>query len=68
MAKYVFTAQVTVSLYTEVHANSKEEALELAEQRGLQSLCHQCSSNGSDEQWSLTGELDGEPTDIRLDA
>lgn len=65
--KFTFSGMVTVSLYTEVEADSLQEALEIAEQRGIQGLCHQCSGRDHDTQWSLTGELDGEVVEIRED-
>ena len=68
MKTYTVSAVVTVSLFTKVNANSKQEAIEIAESRGLQGLCHQCaSSREPHEEWSLSGELDGEPCDISVD-
>lgn len=65
--KFLLTAYVTVSLVTEVFANSEEEAIEIAEGRSLQSLCNQCANGNTYEEWSLIGELDGEPMDIKIE-
>lgn len=67
MKTYTISAQVTVSVYTTVLANSKQEAIEIAEQRTMQGLCHQCSSGNVDSEWSLTGELDGEACKLEVD-
>lgn len=64
--KYFFNAVATVSIHTEVDAASEEEALEIAEERSMQSLCWSCASKDSDTAWSLSGKLDGDATDIRL--
>lgn len=66
--KFAFTGNVTVSVYTEVMAESAEEAGIEAEQRSIQSLYHQCSTGDAKREWSLTGELDGEVCDIREDS
>lgn len=58
---YRVTGLVTISITTEVKAESAFEAKEKARERPLQTLCHHCASAENDEQWATTGELDGEP-------
>lgn len=64
---YKLSATVTVSIYTEVVASSFTEAIDEAASRSIQGLCHQCSGGDKSSEWSLTGELDGVATDIRVD-
>ena len=61
--KYLVSAEVTISVVTEVEAASATEAEAAASDYWMPSLCHQCAQAGKDEDetWSLTGELDGEP-------
>lgn len=59
--RYSVGGVLAVSIYTEVVASSPEEARELAMQRGILSLCHQCASGEPDVEWVTSGELDGEP-------
>ena len=63
MKRYRINALVTISLTTYVTAESREEAIENceAEMPQLPQLCHECSSNDGDGQWSLSGEIDGDP-------
>lgn len=68
MKEFTITAAVTVSVFTKVKANSIKEAMAEAKTRSLQGLCHECSSGSPETEWSLTGELDGEPTDLKVDA
>lgn len=58
---YRVSANVTISCFTDVVARGGEEAAELARERAMQGLCHQCSGGDSKTEWSLSGELDGEP-------
>lgn len=60
--KYKLTAQVTISVYTDVEADSLEEAIEIAEERGFMSI----ASNGCDteEDTWMCDELDGYPKNI----
>lgn len=63
MRRYIVNARVTISMLTHVDANSKSEAIEIAQERPVMTLCHCCGgSDGIDEQWVTSGELDGEPT------
>lgn len=66
---YRVSSLVTISMYTDVVAESKSEAIEIASSRGLQGLCHQCSSGNNaleNEEWVTSGELDGEPFDLEV--
>ena len=64
MTKYVFAGTVTVSVYTEVEADSYEEALEEVESRHTE--IGRPDPHTEEEAWT-TDELDGEVFDIRLD-
>lgn len=66
MSKYTFGALVTISVSTTVEADSEEEALDIAEGRDMQGLCHYCARSKGDF-WSTSGELDGTAVDISLD-
>ena len=64
MKKYRVSAEVTISIFTDVMATSKKEALELAKERGLS----QISDDGFPErEWTTSGELDGEPKNLTID-
>lgn len=68
MRKYTVSAEVTISIWTIVEAASPEEAKEMAAERSMPSLCHQCAgSEGADEEWRTSGDLDGEATNLRID-
>lgn len=54
----------TISVHTDVEANSKREAVRLANGRDLMALCHQCSEGTVSEEWTTSGELDGTPFDL----
>jgi hypothetical protein len=64
---YNVVAQVTISVHTVVEAGSIEEAIELAQERSVIQLCHQCASGDEMSEWVTSGELDGEPTDLRVE-
>lgn len=59
MPRYIVTGVMTISMHVEVDADSPEEARKLAEEAPIVGLCHQCSRGDRDE-WSTSGELDGE--------
>lgn len=68
--KYRVRALVTISVWTDVEANNEEEANELAEERPLQGLCHQCGSarfKEGEREWRTSGELDGTPKELIVD-
>jgi hypothetical protein len=67
MARYRVSATMTISVYTDVEAGSKDEALEKARDHQNQSFCAQCSEGNPREEWVTSGELDGEPTALRAD-
>lgn len=60
MPKYTLVAEVTVSVSTEVEADTLEAALLAACEHPMQSFCNQCD-RGLDDEWGLGGELDGTP-------
>jgi hypothetical protein len=57
--KYVVRGVATVSCWTEVEADSEEEALSIADGRELAALCHHPFSGEVDEAWHF--ENDGTP-------
>lgn len=63
--KYRVVAEITISVSVIVSAKSKAEARKLAAAAPLQSFCWQCSE-GNDDEWSISGELDGEPKIIEV--
>lgn len=68
MAKYFVTGVVTISVNTGVEADSAEEAKEKANERSIMSLCHFCAhGENRDSEWVTSGELDGEPQDIKAE-
>lgn len=68
MPVYVVSAEVTISMYTEVEADSPEKALEIAEGRDIKRLCIHCSGDDDKrEEWVTSGELDGSPTKMKVD-
>lgn len=62
MRNFGLTARVTISVYTNVKAESLEEAIEIASKRDLM---HIVNTGGQTEKdtW-ITDELDGEPVSI----
>lgn len=62
MKTYQLSASVTVSAYTEVEANSLEEAIKIAERRSV-SIGDERSGVFADEVWTID-EADGEPQNI----
>ena len=63
MHRYMVTAHVTISMSTDVLADSEDEAVRVAEGRGMQSLCWACAGGQVHRgmEWVTSGELDGEP-------
>lgn len=61
MNRYLVTGTVTISCFVEVDAESEEQARELANRAGMQTLCGSCSY-GEPDTWNTSGELDGTPT------
>jgi len=62
MTKFRLTANVTISVYTEVEAETLEEAKAIAEERYLCSITN-TGGDTEDEVW-MCDELDGMPLDI----
>lgn len=65
MPKFTFIVEATISLSTDVEAASLEEAVQEAQGRGVQGLCHQCA-RGEPEVWNTSGEIDAEPSGFHL--
>jgi hypothetical protein len=62
MRKFRLTASVTISVYTEVEAETLDEAIKLADQRSLMDVV---KSGGNSEKYTwMCDELDGTPYDI----
>ena len=61
--EYTFSATITISATTKVEAESYEEALAEAQGREPELII---SQGEIDEDW-IVGEIDGEPSNIRLD-
>lgn len=63
--KYTVRGLMTVSCWTEVEANSEDEALEIASGREAASLCWNPFSGRVDECFHF--ENDGEPQKLEID-
>jgi hypothetical protein len=66
MKRYSVCSRVTLGVYTDVWALDPEDAILKAMQRGVKSLCHQCSSgkDDSDQEWCFG---DGSNGDVEED-
>lgn len=64
MPKYRVVALCGITVITDVEASSPKQAKELAEERSMMTLCFQCASGNSDEEWVTSGELDGVPREL----
>lgn len=62
MNKYHLTANVTISVYTEVEAENLAEAMRIAEERDLMTIVH--SARDTQEDTWMCDELDGVPEHI----
>ena len=62
--KYKFSATATVSCYTEVEADSLEEALEEAYSRELSGLCYAPFTGDVTEEWHF--DNDSIPEEVKL--
>jgi hypothetical protein len=67
MATWNVSAEMTISVQTEVEADTEEEARAIAEDRGVQGLCLQCAGGEPTAEWITSGELDGQPMITRLE-
>lgn len=54
------SSMITISVFVDVEADNKEDAIDKALGYPVRHLCHSCS-NAVEDQWSTSGELDGEP-------
>jgi len=62
MAKFMMSAAVTVSAYTEVEADSLEEAIEIARDRNCELGFNGCGYEPND--YWIIDSADGMPTEI----
>ena len=64
MKKYCLNALVTISIYTEVEANSLEEAIEIAEQREIEACNNDIFSDNQIKRVWVADDYDGSPFNI----
>jgi hypothetical protein len=64
--KFTVTALATISIATKVEAFTPEGALEIAEDRPMQTFCNQCSGGNPSEEWTTSGEIDGTAQDLKV--
>lgn len=58
--KFIVSGVVTISMYTEVEADSKEDAIDIAESRDVCSLIAPEQMGDTDDSvWVHSGEIDG---------
>ena len=62
MPKFNLSAEVTVSTYTTIEAETLEEAIKIAEDRDIV-IGGNCSGESEDYSW-IVEEIDGEPEKI----
>jgi hypothetical protein len=67
MPKYTISGKVTISVYTEVVADTEEGAIEEANERPMMSLCHQCAGGIPSDKWVTSGELDGTVEELKAE-
>lgn len=65
MAQFTLIANVTISVYTVVEADTLEEAIKIGNERSLMSI-PRGSSEDCNEEW-VADELDGMPESIRVE-
>lgn len=61
MKTYTFVVDATISMHTDVKAESLEAAIKKAQSRGTQSFCWECSRGAPTEEWVTSGEIDTDP-------
>jgi hypothetical protein len=66
MKRWRVGAEVTISLHTDVEAETIEEARAIAESRSIVGLCNRCSTGSPRHEWVASCGFDGEP--VRLAA
>jgi hypothetical protein len=68
MKRFRVAGVATISVHTDVDAETPEEAIQIAKWRPMQRLCFQCSgAEGADDEWRTSGELDGEPDELEAE-
>ncbi len=69
MKTFSVTADVTISLYARVRATSEKDALHRAGLLAMPTIRDDSKQNsdGENETWSTSGELDGEAYGIKVD-
>lgn len=67
LKRYRVISEVTISMSVVVEARDEIHARELASEAPMMSLCHQCA-HGEDDCWSTSGEFDGEPIIVEVNA
>lgn len=65
MTKYIVRGEMTVSCWTEVEADSAEEAIRIAEERDAAGMSHNALYPDAHEAFHF--ENDGTPTDLRVE-
>lgn len=65
MAKYQFVVEATITMGTDVEADTLEQAIEIAKGRCTMSLCYECA-HGEEGCWNTSGELDADPENSKL--
>ncbi len=66
--RYIVRAIVGISVYTEVEAESLQEALDIADDRDLCSLSDPNSHGDKPcDVWCHSGEIDGTPKDLTVE-
>ena len=63
--KITFVAEVTISMNVTAEGETIEECIQKAQNAPMQSLCWQCS-HGEEDEWSTSGEFDGEPKPLEV--
>lgn len=63
MKTFKLNATVTISLYTEVEAETLQEAIEISQERSIEMVNNWGSDEQAQEVW-VSSEFDGSPTDI----
>lgn len=65
MPYFNLTANVTISMYTTVEAETLEQAIEIAKERDLMSIAHD-GYDKQEETW-MADEIDGQPENIHVE-
>ncbi len=66
MRRWNVSAQMTISVHTEVDAATEEEAIAIAECRDVGGMTIHAFCGGPDEEWQCS-DLDGMPLHIRAE-